>query len=249
MRPVWALMLRPAGKVPEKVSVSPAAGAAKWLETFSEKAGPSRALWFAVGGAGDQASMGVDAEARRQLGREGQRIPGGGGREMTGDIEREGLAFVSALVCDDCGRRAAVTDGKIEAFADGFAVGVGGRHRDRVVAVVAVGWGPREDAGVGIDAEARRQLGRKGQGIAGGRGREVIRDIEREGLTLIGALVCDGGGSGTAVADLELEALANRFAVGVGRRHRDRVVAVVAVGRGAGDDPGMGVDAEASRQL
>src|ERR1700686_2916766 len=49
MRPVWALMLRPAGNDPEKVSVSPAAGAAKWLETFSENAWPSRALWFAMG--------------------------------------------------------------------------------------------------------------------------------------------------------------------------------------------------------
>src|ERR1700680_407123 len=48
MMPVWALMLRPAGSLAEKVSVSPAAGAAKWLETLSEKAWPSLALWFAM---------------------------------------------------------------------------------------------------------------------------------------------------------------------------------------------------------
>src|SRR3984893_2278603 len=49
MTPVWELMLRPAGKEAEKVSVSPAAGAAKWLETLSEKAWPSLALWSAMG--------------------------------------------------------------------------------------------------------------------------------------------------------------------------------------------------------
>src|SRR6202048_4072992 len=48
MTPVWELMLRPAGKEAEKVSVSPAAGAAKWLETLSEKAWPSDALWSAI---------------------------------------------------------------------------------------------------------------------------------------------------------------------------------------------------------
>src|ERR1700737_169156 len=41
-------MLRPAGIAPEKVRVSPAAGAAKWLETLSEKALPSKELWFAI---------------------------------------------------------------------------------------------------------------------------------------------------------------------------------------------------------
>src|ERR1700738_5024250 len=46
---VWEVMLRPAGKEAEKVSVSPAAGAAKWLETLSEKAWPSVALWAAMG--------------------------------------------------------------------------------------------------------------------------------------------------------------------------------------------------------
>src|ERR1700737_3294196 len=41
-------MLRPAGIAPEKVRVSPAAGALKWLETLSEKALPSKELWFAI---------------------------------------------------------------------------------------------------------------------------------------------------------------------------------------------------------
>src|ERR1700722_7720479 len=48
MMPVWALMLRPAGSLAEKVRVSPAAGAAKWLETLSEKAWPSLALWLVI---------------------------------------------------------------------------------------------------------------------------------------------------------------------------------------------------------
>src|SRR5205807_5719986 len=48
MTPVCALMLRPVGKVAEKVRASPAAGAAKWLETSSEKLWPSKALWFAI---------------------------------------------------------------------------------------------------------------------------------------------------------------------------------------------------------
>src|ERR1700730_17921830 len=46
--PVWASMLRPAGSLAEKVRASPAAGAAKWLETLSEKAWPSLALWSAM---------------------------------------------------------------------------------------------------------------------------------------------------------------------------------------------------------
>src|ERR1700693_977543 len=48
MTPVWASMLRPAGREAEKVRASPAAGAAKWLETLSEKAWPSLALWSAM---------------------------------------------------------------------------------------------------------------------------------------------------------------------------------------------------------
>src|SRR5260370_23022418 len=41
-------MLRPAGSVAENVRASPAAGAAKWLDTLSEKAWPSLALWSAM---------------------------------------------------------------------------------------------------------------------------------------------------------------------------------------------------------
>src|ERR1700730_4638753 len=48
MMPVWASMMRPAGSLAEKVSVSPAAGAAKWLEILSEKAWPSKPPWFAM---------------------------------------------------------------------------------------------------------------------------------------------------------------------------------------------------------
>src|SRR5580704_14971350 len=48
MTPVWASMLRPVGSLAEKVRASPAAGAAKWLETLSEKLWPSKALWFAM---------------------------------------------------------------------------------------------------------------------------------------------------------------------------------------------------------
>jgi len=62
-------------------------------------------------------------------------------------------------------------------------------------------------------------------------GREVAGDIEGERLTLVAALIGDGGRSRAGVADREVEALADRLAVAVGRRHRDRVVAVVAVGR------------------
>ena len=167
---------------------------------------------------------------------------------MTGDIEREALAFIRALVCDGGCSRTAVADGKMETFADRLAVGVGGRDRDRVVAEVAVGRHARDDAGMGIDAETRWKLGREDQGIAGGSG-EVIGDIEREAVALISALVCDGGGGRTAVAHGKMEALADRLTVSIGRRHRDRVVAEVAVGRGSGDDAGMGVDTEARRQL
>src|ERR1700730_59238 len=46
--PVAAWMVRPAGRVAANVRVSPAAGAAKWLETSSENAWPSLALWLAI---------------------------------------------------------------------------------------------------------------------------------------------------------------------------------------------------------
>ena len=41
MMPVLASMLKPVGSEAEKVRVSPAAGAVKWLATLSEKAWPS----------------------------------------------------------------------------------------------------------------------------------------------------------------------------------------------------------------
>ena len=81
---------------------------------------------------------------------------------MAGDIEREGLALIGALVGDGGGGRAAVTDLEVEALADRLAMGIGRRHGDRVIAEVAVGQGARDDAGMGIDAEARRQIGREG---------------------------------------------------------------------------------------
>src|SRR6202011_2452349 len=49
MTPVWELMLRPPGKEAEKVSVSPAAGAAEWLERLGERARGCIALWSAMG--------------------------------------------------------------------------------------------------------------------------------------------------------------------------------------------------------
>ena len=88
---------------------------------------------------------------------------------MAGNIKREALAFKGALVCDSGGGRAAVAGGKIEALADRRAMGIGRRDRDRVVAGVAAGRG----TGMGIDAEARWQLSREGQGFAGGGSFEV----------------------------------------------------------------------------
>src|ERR1700674_924133 len=48
MTPVWASMLRPAGSLAEKVRALPPTRAAKWLETLSEKAWPSSALWLGM---------------------------------------------------------------------------------------------------------------------------------------------------------------------------------------------------------
>src|ERR1700732_2909603 len=137
----------------------------------------------------------------------------------------------------------------MEALADRLAMGIGRRHRNRIVTVVAVGRRARDDPGMGIDAEAGWQLGREGQSIAGGGSGKVAGDVERGALSLKGALVCDGGGGRAAVAGGEMEALVDRLAMGVGGRDRDRVVAVVAVGRHAGDYAGIGVDAEAGWQL
>ena len=117
--------------------------------------------------------MGIDAEAGRQFGREGQGIAGGRSLEVAGDIKREGVTFKRALVCDGGSGRASVADGKVEALADCLAMGIGRRHRDRIVAEVAVGRSTRDDAGVGIDAEPHWQFGREGQGIAGGRSFEM----------------------------------------------------------------------------
>ena len=203
----------------------------------------------AVGrGSGDDAGLGVDAQAGRQCRGVGQRIAGGRSGEVAGDVEREGLTLVGALVGDrGCGR-AAVADGELEGLADRLAVGVGGGDGDRVAAVVAIGRGSGDDAGLGVDAQAGRQCSGVGQRIAAGRGGEVAGDVEREGLTLVGALVGDRGCGRAAVADGELEGLADRLAVGVGGGDGDRVAAVVAIGRGSGDDAGLGVDAQAGRQ-
>ena len=174
--------------------------------------------------------------------------PAAGAVKWLATLSEKAWPSIGALICDGGGGRAAVADGKMEALADRLTMGIGRRHRDRIVAEVAIGRDARDDAGMSIDAEARRQLGREGQGIAGGRSREVAGDIEREGLALIGALVGDGGGGRAAVADGKMEALADRLAMRVGRRHRDRIVAEVAVGRDARDDTGMRIDTEASRQ-
>src|ERR1700726_504262 len=182
--------------------------------------------------------MGIDAEAGWQLGGKGQGVAGSGRGEVTCDIEREALALKGALVRDGGGGRAAVANLELEALADRLAMGIGRGHRDRVAAEVAVGRGSGDDAGMGIDAETCRQLGREGEGIAGGGGREMTCDIEREALALKGALICNSSCGRAAVANLELEALADRLAMGIRRGHRDLVVAEVAVGRGSGDDAG-----------
>src|ERR1019366_4241965 len=103
-------------------------------------------------------------------------------REVTGDVDRERLPLVGALVRDGGCGRAAVADREVEALADGLAVGIGRRDGDRVAAVVAVGRGAGDDAGVRIDGEAAWQRGRERQGIARGRCREVAGDLELEFL-------------------------------------------------------------------
>ncbi len=79
---------------------------------------------------GDDAGMGIDAQAGRQGGRVGQRITGGRSGEMAGGIEAEALTFVGALVCDGGRGRASVADSEVEALADGLAVGIGRRNGD-----------------------------------------------------------------------------------------------------------------------
>ena len=83
------------------------------------------------------------------------------------------MAFKGALVRDGRCRRAAVADRKMEVLADRLAVGIGRGHRNRVAAEVAVGRHAGNDTGMGVDAQTCRQLGREGQGITGGGGREM----------------------------------------------------------------------------
>ena len=131
---------------------------------------------------------------------------------MAGDIEREGLAFVSSLIGDRRCRRAAVTDLNKQALADRHPVSVGRRHRDRMVAEVAVGRHAGDDTGMSVDVETSGQRSRKGQSIAGDGRHEVAGNVEQEGLAFVGTLVCDHGCGRAAVADLKprvLEALAD----------------------------------------
>ena len=62
---------------------------------------------------------------------------------------------------------------QIEVFADGLAVRVGRGHRNWGVAYIADGRGTRDDAGVGINAEAGWHRGRESQRIASRRSGEV----------------------------------------------------------------------------
>src|ERR1700726_2614242 len=117
---------------------------------------------------------------------------------------------------------------QIKVVADRLTMRVGRRHRDWIVADIADGRGARDDAGMGIDAQAGRQRGREGQRVAGCGSGEVAGDIKREGVAFVGALVCDGGSGRAAVADSEIEALADCFAMGIGRRHGDRSLAGMA---------------------
>src|SRR3984893_14037300 len=163
---------------------------------------------------------------------------------MAGDVEREGLAFVSALICDRSCSRAAVAHLELEGLADRLAMSVGRRHGNWMIAEIAVGGHAGYDSGMSIDLEAGRHRSRKGKGVAGGGSREVAGDVEREGLAFIGALVCDCGCGRAAVADLKLEGLADRLAMGIGRRPGDRMIAKITIGRHAGDDAGMSIDLE-----
>ncbi len=83
--------------------------------------------------AGDNAGMGIDAQAGRQGGRVGQRITGGRSGEMAGGIEAEALTLVSALVVNSSCGRAGIADSEVEALADGLAVGVGRGNGNRIV--------------------------------------------------------------------------------------------------------------------
>ncbi len=122
---------------------------------------------------------------------------------MAGNVQRKGLAFVAALVCDrGCGR-AAVADLHDKSLADRPAEGVRRCHRDRVVAEVAVGRHAGDDTGMGIDVETGGQRSRKGQSFTGGWRHEVVGNVEQEGLAFVGTLVCDHRCDRVAVADLK----------------------------------------------
>ena len=95
MTPVWALMLRPAGREAEKVRVSPARS-----------------------------------------------------YKMAGDIEREGLAFITALIGDGGCCQAADAGSGIEIRADRMSMCFGRPRRNRLVAEVAAGPGARNTAGI-----------------------------------------------------------------------------------------------------
>src|SRR5262249_23531258 len=152
---------------------------------------------------------------------------------------------VGSLVGNRRGSRASVADLELKGLAGGLAMGVGRRHCDRTIAVVAVGWHAGDDSSMSVDLEASPHRPGEGQGIGGGWGCEMAGNVERNRLTFIGSLVCDRRCRRTAVADLKLEGLADRLAVRIGRGHSDRMIAVVAVSRYAGDDACMGVEAEA----
>src|SRR5271156_431141 len=76
--------------------------------------------------------MGINSEAGRQRSRVGQRIAGSRRGEITGDVEREGVAVISALIGDGGHGRPTIGNGQIEALADRLAMGGGGRDRERV---------------------------------------------------------------------------------------------------------------------
>src|SRR5260221_6392429 len=111
---------------------------------------------------------------------------------------------------------------QIKVVADRLTMRVGRRHRDWIVADIADGRGARDDAGMGIDAQAGRQRGREGQRVAGCGSGEVAGDIKREGVAFVGALVCDGGSGRAAVADLDRESLPLYFSLAMSPHAGDR---------------------------
>src|ERR1700681_4960319 len=119
------------------------------IEIFMRAAGEVAVGWTAR----DDSGMGIDAEAGGQRRCEGEGVTGRTSHAVAGNAEREGLPFGGSLMCDRGRRRAAVTDLQLEALADRYAVGIGGRHLDRMVAKIAVGRHARDDSGMGVDAK------------------------------------------------------------------------------------------------